>query len=189
MSHARHLAVATAALIAGLSLAHANAQLASKPAQMAQERQDGAPQTQEEQAGNSAQLPQRKPDEQAVAGQPQGKRDVPAVRGQPQVKPDNKAARQKQAPRPRRAVAATIGRMPQPSAPPAYGPVLHDVAPQTTMPAPAPAGLPPPAVINNCVGGQCTDTSGNSYQTGTGNAALDSKGRLCTRNGQTMQCF
>jgi hypothetical protein len=177
MSHAKPLATALLALIAGFAFADANAQLASKPAQMAQERQDGTPRAQEEQAGNSAQLPQRKPDEPAVAGRPQGKPDVKGAKQKPP-----KA-------RPRRAVAATIGSMPQPSAPQAYGPVLHDVAPQTTMPAPAPAGLPPPAVINNCVGGQCTDASGNSYQTGTGNAALDSKGRLCTRNGQTMQCF
>jgi hypothetical protein len=178
MKHAKPLA-GLLALIAGLTIGNASAQQARKSAQTAQEQREGTPQAQEEQAGNAAQQPQAKPGEQPVAGQPQGK-------------PDDKAGKQHMKPKPpvrRRAVPATIGTMPQPSAPQAYGPVLHDMAPQTTMPAPAPAGLPPPAVINNCVGGQCTDTSGNTYNTGAGNAALDSKGRLCTRNGQTMQCF
>jgi hypothetical protein len=49
--------------------------------------------------------------------------------------------------------------------------------------------VPPPATINQCIGGQCTDTSGRSYQTGVGNAGTDSSGRLCNRSGNTMQCF
>jgi hypothetical protein len=182
MEHAKHLA-GLLALLAGLGVGDASAQQAQKSAQAAQEQRDGRPQAQEEQAGNAAQQPVRKPGEQPVAGQPQGK-------------PDDKATKQKsenektaKPPVRRRSVQANIGTMPQPTAPQSYGTVLHDMAPQTTMPAPAPGGLPPPAAINNCVGGQCTDASGNTYNTGTGNAALDSKGRLCTRNGQTMQCF
>lgn len=48
---------------------------------------------------------------------------------------------------------------------------------------------PGPAQINSCIGGTCTDTSGATYNTGVGNAAVNGQGRLCTRSGNTMQCF
>jgi hypothetical protein len=161
MKHAKPLA-GLLALLASLAIGNASAQQAQTSAQTA--REQGAPQAQEEQAGN--------------AGQPQGKATDQARR------------RQAAQPTPRRrAVPAIIGSMPQPSAPQAYGPVLNPAAPQTPMPAPAPAGLPPSAPINNCMGGQCTDAAGNTYNTGVGNAALDSKGRLCNRTGMNMQCF
>ena len=48
---------------------------------------------------------------------------------------------------------------------------------------------PGPAQINSCLGGSCTDTNGATYNTGVGNAAVNSQGRLCTRSGNTMQCF
>jgi hypothetical protein len=175
MKHAKPLA-GLLALLAGLALNDAAAQQAQASAQAAQEQHEGNPQAQEEQAGNAARQPQRKPGEQPVKGQPQ---DTP---------PDRSKQPKKPPPR-RRAVPAIIGSMPAPSAPQAYGPVLHELAPQTTMPAPAPAGLPPPATITGCIGNQCNDTSGKSYQTGVGNTALDPNGRLCNRNGQTMQCF
>jgi hypothetical protein len=66
------------------------------------------------------------------------------------------------------------------------------------MPAPAPGGPPPatavgtpppPATITQCIGSQCNDASGRSYQNGVGNAGTDSSGRLCNRSGNTMQCF
>jgi hypothetical protein len=187
MRHAKPLA-GWLALLAGLAVGDAAAQQAQAGAQAAQEQREGNPQAQEEQAGNAARQTQRKPDEQPVQGQPQGK---PAAKAAPQQNA-------RQLPR-RRAVPAVIGTMPAPSAPQAYGPVLHEVAPQTTMPAPAPGGLPAPAAspgglpapatITGCVGNQCNDTSGKRYQTGVGNTALDSNGHLCTRNGQTMQCF
>jgi hypothetical protein len=50
-------------------------------------------------------------------------------------------------------------------------------------------GVPPPATINQCIGGQCTDAAGRNYQIGTGNAGTDSSGRLCNRSGNTVQCF
>jgi len=175
MKHAKPLA-GLLALLAGLAVGDAAAQQAQESAQAAQEQHEGDPQAQEEQAGKAALQPPRKRGEQPVTGKPQGK---PAVKGTQPKKP---------LPR-RRAVPAIIGSMPAPSAPQAYGPVLHELAPQTTMPAPAPAGLPPPATITGCIGNQCNDTSGKSYQTGVGNTALDPNGRLCTRNGQTMQCF
>jgi hypothetical protein len=90
--------------------------------------------------------------------------------------------------------------MPGPSAPLSYGPVLGSPPGHiTSMPTPAPAGLPPgapatggvppPATITQCIGSQCTDTSGRSYQMGVGNAGTDSSGRLCNRSGNTVQCF
>lgn len=173
--HAQPLAGLLALLVA-LAAGGAAAQQSHEGAQAAktaQEQRDGTPQAQEEQAGNAAQQPQRKSGEQPVKGQPQGHPDMaPRTDG-------------KKPPPKRRAVPAIIGSMPAPTAPQAYGPVLHPAAPQTPMPA----NLPPPAPINTCIGNQCTDASGNSYQTGVGNAALDSKGRLCNRNGTTMQCF
>jgi hypothetical protein len=61
------------------------------------------------------------------------------------------------------------------------------------MPAPAPTAgppaPPPPAQLNTCVGNFCTDASGSSYNSGTGNATVNSQGRLCNRVGNTMQCF
>jgi hypothetical protein len=174
MKHAKPLA-GLLALLAGLALNDAAAQQAQASAQATQEQHEGNPQAQEEQAGNAARQPQRKPGEQPVKGQPQ---DTPDRSKQPKKPPPR-----------RRAVPAIIGSMPAPSSPQAYGPVLHELAPQTTMPAPAPPGLPPPATITGCIGNQCNDTSGKSYQTGVGNTAIDPNGRLCNRNGQTVQCF
>ena len=56
-------------------------------------------------------------------------------------------------------------------------------------PARPPAPIPGPAQINSCLGGTCTDTNGATYNTGVGNAAVNSQGRLCTRTANTMQCF
>lgn len=61
-------------------------------------------------------------------------------------------------------------------------------APQPLSPRPAPPD-PGPVQINSCLGGACTDTNGATYNTGVGNAAVDSQGRLCTRTANTMQCF
>jgi len=95
-------------------------------------------------------------------------------------------------PQPRRSVQANIQRVqpiPQSGAT-SYGPVLTPGARPSPLPSPAPtAGLPPPAQINNCAGGHCTDAAGNSYNLGTGDAGTDSQGRLCNRTGNTVQCF
>jgi hypothetical protein len=170
------------ALLAVLAACNASGgqQQPTPPRQANEDKADRSPRAQEEQAGNAAQQPQRKPGEQPVAGQPQGKPEDPAqsqrtLSGKP--------------PPPRRNVPANVATVPQPTAPQAYGRVLHDMAPQTTMPTPAPPGLPGPAPINNCTGGQCRDTSGNTYNTGVGNAAISSDGKLCNRSGTTMQCF
>ena len=66
------------------------------------------------------------------------------------------------------------------------------VAPATSMPQPPtrPVTLDPgPVQINSCLGGTCTDTNGATYNTGVGNAAVNSQGRLCTRTANTIQCF
>jgi hypothetical protein len=187
------------ALLAALACANAVAQLAARPAQQAQEQRQGDPQAQEEQAGNAAQQAQRKPGEQPVKGEPQGKPDEAPAQAQGDKGAGAQKQKGKKVPPRRRAVPAIIGTMPAPTGQLSYGPVLGPVAPQTPMPAPAPGGLPSaapapggmpaPATITQCIGAQCTDASGRSYQTGVGNAGTDSSGRLCNRSGNTMQCF
>jgi hypothetical protein len=55
--------------------------------------------------------------------------------------------------------------------------------------APAPVG-PQSTQVTGCMGSACTDINGAGYNAGgPGNAAVSSNGRLCTRNGATMQCF
>lgn len=78
------------------------------------------------------------------------------------------------------------------SAPLRVDPVAVDMTPATPQPLPPtrPAAPDPgPVQINSCLGGTCTDTNGATYNTGVGNAAVNSQGRLCTRSGNTMQCF
>jgi hypothetical protein len=98
----------------------------------------------------------------------------------------------------RRSVQQIIGSVPSPSATQTYGPTLSPPASSFRSPAavaPAPPTGPaqvapaPPAQLNRCTGNFCTDAAGNSYNSGTGNAAVNSQGRLCNRVGTTMQCF
>jgi hypothetical protein len=70
--------------------------------------------------------------------------------------------------------------------PAAPGPFQPLAAPPPVRPV---AIVPNPAQINSCPGGTCIDTGGATYNTGVGNAAVNGQGRLCTRNGNTMQCF
>jgi hypothetical protein len=70
--------------------------------------------------------------------------------------------------------------------PAAPGPFQPLAAPPPAQPV---AIVPGPAQINACNGGSCRDTSGATYNTGVGNAAVNGQGRLCTRSGDTMQCF
>lgn len=61
------------------------------------------------------------------------------------------------------------------------------VAPPLAAPQPV---VPSSSVINGCQGSLCTDSSGKTYNgIGSGNAGVDSSGRLCSRTGTTVQCF
>lgn len=73
---------------------------------------------------------------------------------------------------------------------------LHagDVAPApAAVPIPPPLPAPQPVVpsssaVRACQGIVCTDAAGNTFN-GSGNAGVGSSGRVCTRNGATVQCF
>ncbi|WP_323143937.1 hypothetical protein [Massilia phyllosphaerae] len=71
----------------------------------------------------------------------------------------------------------------------------NTVAPAVPVPVPAQAVPPSPAgptrsIIAGCQGNSCTDTAGRRYNgIGTGNAGVNSSGRLCTRSGVSVQCF
>jgi hypothetical protein len=120
-----------------------------------------------------------------------GTRAAPARAGekQPAAKP---------LPPRRRSVQQVTGSVVPPAATQTYGPTLTPPAstfraPPSAAPAPV-AGLPqvappPPAQLNSCVGNYCTDAAGSTYNSGTGNAAVNSQGRLCNRVGTMMQCF
>jgi hypothetical protein len=130
------------------------------------------PQAQEEKAG--AAPPGRAPEvDPSARPAPQPKDPAKADPRKDQKKAANRSAR--------RSSPQRIDIVPPASA---NGPLLAPSAP------PQPVALRPgPAQINSCPGGTCIDTSGTTYNTGVGNAAVSSQGRLCTRSGNTMQCF
>lgn len=130
---------------------------------------------------------------------PQAQEERATAPQQPQTKAGQQAGpQQKQQRQQRRAVRQNIQRVPPVStASPGYGPVLDAPAagpivrgsvPPSSMPTPAPPGLPGPAVINSCTGNTCTDAAGGTYNT-DGAAGLNSQGRLCNKVGNTMRCF
>ena len=131
-----------------------------------------SPQAQEEKAGANPSARPLEPDPSARAA-PQPKDPAKADKGKEQKKGANRSARR--------------------SAPQQVDvvPVVALGAPRLAPPPPPqPASVVPgPAQINSCLGGVCTDTNGTTYNTGAGNAAVSSGGRLCTRSGNTMQCF
>ena len=68
-------------------------------------------------------------------------------------------------------------------------------APPATAAVPIPPPLPAPqptvpssSVIRACQGIACTDAAGKTFN-GSGNAGVDSSGRVCARTGTTVQCF
>jgi hypothetical protein len=131
-----------------------------------------SPQAQEEKAGTNPAARPLEPDPSARAA-PQAKDPAKADKRKEQKKGANRAAR-RSAPQQVDVVPVVALRDPRLAPPP--------------PPQPAPL-VPGPAQINSCLGGVCTDTSGATYNTGAGNAAVSSGGRLCTRSGNTMQCF
>lgn len=131
------------------------------------------PQAQEEKAGGMPQQPRHQEVDPSARPAPQQQDPAKGKAGQ-QPKKQARVA-------PRRSVQQQIARVPevQPS------PGVPMAAPPPAQPA---AGRPGPAQVN-CIGNTCTDPAGTSYQTGVGNAAVSSQGRLCTQHGTTMQCF
>ncbi len=63
--------------------------------------------------------------------------------------------------------------------------------PSSAAPAAAPrvATPAPPPTIGTCDSGGCWDTGGNRYNGGANGTFLNGSGRLCQRNGVSMQCF
>jgi hypothetical protein len=143
--------------------------------------------TRSEPGAQPEQTPQAQEEKAGVPPQNRHQEVDPSARPAPQQKDPAKADTKKQpkkqaARKPRRSVEQRIATVPEvePSPP------LPFAAPPPAQPQPSVAG---PVQINSCLGGTCTDTAGATYNTGTGNAAVNSAGRLCTRSGNTMQCF
>jgi hypothetical protein len=74
-------------------------------------------------------------------------------------------------------------------------PLRDGLAPPATATVPIPPPLPAPqptvpssSVIRACQGIACTDATGKTFN-GSGNAGVDSSGRVCARSGVTVQCF
>jgi len=73
--------------------------------------------------------------------------------------------------------------------------------PRIVVPDPAPVAgaqarvatppvAPQSSQVVGCMGSSCTDVNGTTYNAGgPGNATVSRDGRLCTRNGATMQCL
>jgi hypothetical protein len=113
--------------------------------------------------------------------------EPPTGKPEPDVAPDKPQPKKK--PIKRRSVQQIISTMP--AAPPivteGYRPTLTPPAPPTMSP---PIATPaPPVLINGCNAGGCNDVNGTHYNPGVGNATVSPQGRLCNRNGNSMQCF
>ena len=143
---------------------------------------DARPQAQEERAAPAQQARQRQdePDPSARPA-PQPPQPEPGQKAQQAPKKDPKAKPAPRRPGAQQRIEPTA-RITAPSSQP-YARVPVPVAPGPTP------GAPGGAQISTCQGNVCTDASGTSYATGVGNAAVNSSGRLCNRNGTVMQCF
>ena len=139
---------------------------------------DARPQAQEERAG---QPPTSKHNEVDPSARP-APQPVQPQQGEQSRKPKPPDKKGKQAVR--RPVVQRIESTPRIAAqPPQPAPRVQVQA------APRPVG-PSSSQVIGCVGSNCTDVGGASYNAGgPGNAAVSSSGQLCTRNGATMQCF
>ncbi len=135
------------------------------------------PQAQEEKAGG---MPQAQPHKEAdPSARPAPQQNDPARTNGTGAKKQTSAA-------PRRPVQSSIARMPAGQPNPAPNTVVTPPVPTVAAPA---APRPGSSQLNSCVGNTCTDTAGTTYQTNVGNAGVSSEGRLCTRNGNNVQCF
>lgn len=131
------------------------------------------PQAQEEKAGGMPLQPRHQEVDPSARPAPQQKEPAKTDRRQDPKKQARAA--------PRRSVQQQVARVPEvepsPGVPMAAPPVAQPVAVR-----------PGPEQVN-CLGNTCNDAAGTRYQTGVGNAAVSSQGRLCTQHGKTMQCF
>jgi hypothetical protein len=127
-------------------------------------------------------------EEKAGAAPPAGAAEVdPSARPVPRAKdPATTATRKEPGQGAKRAARLSPAQAVDIVPPAAPGPFQPLAAPPPAQPA---AIVPGPAQINSCPGGTCIDTGGATYNTGVGNAAVNGQGRLCTRSGNTMQCF
>jgi hypothetical protein len=187
MKHAKPIA---AMLLAGIML---------PPAVGAAQEQPGkTPQAQEERAANAGQPRHQGAKAAQQTRKPTRRRSVQQIIGPLPTPAPTAAYGPTLGPAPAAASGPTL--MPGPAAtygptlataPTArYGPALAPPAPIAAIPAPAAFPVAPgPAPLNSCIGNHCTDASGNTYNAGIGNAAVNSQGRLCNRVGNTVQCF
>lgn len=154
-----------------------------QPAPSAQTGAEARPQAQEERAGAAAQQPQRQ-----LEVDPSARPSPQPVQPEP-AKQDKKDAKEKAKPKPkaepRRNVQQRVEPMPRIAAPSAH-PYGRVADPAVGHPAPV---VPAPAQVTGCTGGVCHDSSGTSYNLGSGNTGVSSDGKLCTRSGNTMQCL
>jgi hypothetical protein len=95
------------------------------------------------------------------------------------------ASTPKRATPPRRAVRQQIATMPD-----APRPQPGDTYRPGPSPLPPAVVLAPPAPVQliGCDGGGCNGADGKRYN-GTGAAVINPQGRLCNRNGSSVQCF
>lgn len=76
----------------------------------------------------------------------------------------------------------------RPQASPALKPSPQTSRIPSTSVAPTPV-VPTTSAVTGCIGATCTDASGATTTGSVGNASVNSAGRLCNRNGATVQCF
>lgn len=117
----------------------------------------------------------------AIAGAAQA--EGGAAPAEPAASRQQRDSTDKEAPKnamPRRAVPATIARMPAPPAPAANPPA-------PAIPAQRPVGPPAPAPVTGCDAGGCW-SGGVRYQ-GSGGTYTDRAGKVCQNTGGFMQCF
>lgn len=113
------------------------------------------------------------------------KDDKPVEDAKAEAKADAKAAKK---PVRRRAVPMIVDRMPGPAAPAVYGPVLSVPSPAPMPATITPLAPPAPVILNGCDAGGCNGSNGVRYNGGVGTTLLSPEGRLCHKNGVTVQC-
>jgi hypothetical protein len=119
-----------------------------------------------------------------AAARAQGKPGAKAAR-EPDAAAAASASTPKPATPPRRAVRQQIATMPA-----APRPQPGDTYRPAPSPPPPAVVLAPPAPVQviGCDGGGCNGADGKRYN-GTGAAVINPQGRLCNRNGSSVQCF